>query len=508
MKPVLTRAEVRELDRRATAEASVPSLELMENAGHGATELLLERFPDARRVVIVCGAGNNGGDGFVVARLSKTKGRDVQVLLVGDAEKLGGDALQNYRAWIDTGGHLTNIDAGSLDALDAALAEAGVVVDALFGTGLDRELTGVARDVVTRLNAADKPILSLDLPSGLDADRGVPLGVAVRATVTATFAQKKRGLCTPHGAEHAGEVRVVPIGIPEEIEARVGSGAVELERADVRSLVTARGPSSHKGSSGRVLILAGSPGKIGAALLVAHGALRAGGGLVTLAAEPGTASVFEQRVLEAMTARLDPAAPERSLDALLEKTDVVALGPGLGLDAFARRVVDHVALGWAGRVVLDADGITSFAERSGELAKARGKLVLTPHPGELARLLGGTVAEIEADRFGAVERAVARTGQTVLLKGASTLVAAPGEKISVNPTGNALLATGGAGDVLCGVIAALLVGSEPYCAARAGAYLHGAAADLLVTELAVERGVLAHEVADAVPRAFAAALAR
>ena len=508
MKPVLTRAEVRELDRRATAEASIPSLELMENAGHGATELLLERFPDARRVVIVCGAGNNGGDGFVVARLSKSKGRDVHVLLAGDPEKLRADALANYRAWIDAGGPVASIDAGALGVLDAALAEADLVVDALFGTGLERELTGVAREVVMRLNSAQKPILALDLPSGLDADRGVPLGVAVRATVTATFARKKRGLCTPHGAEHAGEISVVSLGIPEEIEARVGYGAVELERGDVRTLVTARGPSSHKGSSGRVLILAGSRGKIGAALLVARGALRAGGGLVTLGAEPGTASVLEQRVLEAMTARLDPNAPERSLDALLEKTDVVALGPGLGLDAFARRVVDHVALGWPGRVVVDADAITSFAERAGELAKARGKLVLTPHPGELARLLGGTVAEIEADRFAAVERAVARTGQTVLLKGSSTLVAAAGEKISVNPTGNALLATGGAGDVLCGVIAALFVDSEPYRAARAGAYVHGAAADLLAAELAVERGVLAHEVADAVPRAFAAVLRR
>jgi NAD(P)H-hydrate epimerase len=508
MKPVFRRAEVRELDRRATAEASVPSLELMENAGHGATELVLARFPDARRIVIVCGVGNNGGDGFVVARLLKTHGRDARVLFAGDPARLRGDALANHRAWIDAGGALANVDEGSLAALDTALAEAELVVDAVFGTGLDRDLSGLPSEVVSRLNAAGKPILALDLPSGLDADRGVPLGVAVRATVTATFAGKKRGLCTPTGAEYAGEVVVVPIGIPAEIEARVGAAAVELEPADLAALLPRRSARAHKGSSGRVLILAGSPGKIGAALLVTQGVLRAGGGLVTLAAEPATAGVFEQRVLEAMTARLDPDAPERSLDALLEKADVVALGPGLGLDAFARRVVDHVALGWSGRVVVDADAITSFRDRVDVLQKACGRLVLTPHSAELARLIGGSAADVEADRFGAVARAVERTGQVVLLKGASTLVAAPGEKIGVNPTGNALLATGGAGDVLCGVIAALLVGLEPYAAARAGAYVHGKAADLLAAELGVDRGVLAHEVADAVPRALAAVLGR
>jgi NAD(P)H-hydrate epimerase len=508
MKPVLTRTEVRELDRRATAEACVPSLELMESAGHGATEVLLARFPDVRHVAIVCGPGNNGGDGFVVARLIKTHGHDVRVFYIGETEKIRGDALENYRVWIDAGGALTSVDEGSLAVLDAALAEAELVVDALFGTGLDRELTGLAREVVSRLNGAQRPILALDLPSGLDADRGVPLGIAVRATVTATFARKKRGLCTPSGAEHAGEIEVVPIGIPEEVEERVGYGAAEFEAVDVAALIPRRGASSHKGSSGRVLILAGSPGKIGAALLVARGALRAGGGLVTLAAEPATAQLLEQRVLEAMTARLDPEAPERSLDALLEHTDVVALGPGLGFDAFARRIVDHVALAWPGRVVVDADAITSFRDRAEMLARARGKLVLTPHPGELGRLLGGSASDIEADRYGAVVRAVERTGQVVLLKGASTLVAGPGEKITVNPTGNALLATGGAGDVLCGVIASLLVGSEPYRAACAGAYVHGSAADLLKRELGVDRGVLAHEVADAVPRALASVFGR
>jgi NAD(P)H-hydrate epimerase len=503
MKPVLTRHEVRELDRRASAEAGIPSLELMENAGHGATELVLARFPEARRVGIVCGTGNNGGDGFVVARLLTTHGCRVRVLLAGDAERLRGDALANSRAWVDAGGAITSLDEASLAGLDGALADVELVIDALFGTGLARELVGLERAVVERINAAGKPTLALDLPSGIDADTGAPLGVAVRADLTATFAELKRGLCTPSGRAHAGEIQVVPIGIPPALGESVGYGVALLERADVARAIPPRTPLSHKGSSGRVLVLAGSPGKLGAALLVATGALRAGAGLVTLAAEPGTAAVFEQRVLEAMTARIDPAAPEASLLGLLERTDVVALGPGLGTDDYARRVVEEVALRFAGLIVADADAISCFAGRAELLAKARGRLVLTPHPGELARLLGSSIAAVEADRFTAVTEAVERTGQTVLLKGAATLIAAKGERIAANSTGNPLLSTGGAGDVLAGVIAALLVGSEPYAAACAGAYVHGAAADLLRRESGVDRGVLAHEVADAVPRAIA-----
>jgi NAD(P)H-hydrate epimerase len=494
---------MRELDRRASAEAGIPSLELMENAGHGAAELALSRFPDERRVLVLAGLGNNGGDGYVVARLLTTHGREVRVLSLDDTARLRGDALANQRAWVDAGGALAHLDDASLPVLDTALAEADLVVDALFGTGLDRELGGLARTVVTRLNAAGKPVLALDLPSGLDADTGTVLGVAVRADVTVTFAGLKRGLCTPRGRAQAGEIHVIPIGIPDELAERVGYGVSELEPRDVARAIPLRSPLSHKGSSGRVLILAGSPGKIGAALLVAAGALRAGAGLVTLAGEPETAAAFDLRVLEAMTARIDRAAPEASLAPLLERTDVVALGPGLGSDELARRVIEEVALRFDGLVVADADAVSCFAGRAEALAKARGRLVLTPHPGEMARLLGTSVDAVEADRFDAVRRASERTAQVVLLKGAATLIAAPGSRIAVNSSGNALLSTGGAGDVLCGVIAALLAFGDPFAAACAGAHVHGRAADLLRRELRVERGVLAHEVADAMPRALA-----
>ncbi|HEX6767038.1 MAG TPA: NAD(P)H-hydrate dehydratase, partial [Polyangiaceae bacterium] len=247
-----------------------------------------------------------------------------------------------------------------------------------------------------------------------------------------------------------------------------------------------------------------SPGKIGAALLSAHGALRAGAGLVTIAAEPTTAGTLEQRVLEAMTARIDPNAVESSLARLLDHIDVAAIGPGLGFDALAARAIEYVVLEWPGTVVVDADAISHFKGKSAELARAKGKLVLTPHPGEMARLLGTSTSDVEADRFGALRAAVDGTRATVLLKGSATLVGAPGQRIAVNPTGHPVLATGGSGDVLTGVLAALATGSDPYRAACAAAYVHGAAATLAATERHVDRGVLAHEIADGVPRALAA----
>lgn len=506
MKPVLSRDEVRELDRRAILRG-IPSLELMERAGRGANELLLEHFPKAQRIALVCGAGNNGGDGFVVARLLRGQGRSPHAFLLGEPTRLKGDALENYRAFTLAGGSVTPIDDGGLAELERGLAESDLVVDALFGTGLDRELDGVQRAAVESMNRSPAPKLALDLPSGLDADTGTPHGVAVRAALTATFAAKKRGLLTPGGAAHAGAVHVVPLGIPDELVREVGYGVSELEATDIAAALPRREPTSHKGSSGRVLILAGSPGKIGAGLLVAEGALRTGAGLVTLAAEPTTAAAYEGRVLEAMTARIDPADPEGSLAPYLERADAIALGPGLGFDDFARRVVDHVALGWSGPVVIDADALTCFAGRADALARARGPRVLTPHSGEMSRLVGGSAATVEADRFAAVTRAVELTRQTVLLKGAATLVATPEQRITVNPTGHAALASGGMGDVLSGVIAALLVACEPHRAACAGAYLHGRAATELAEERGVDRGLLAHEIAAAVPVALAHTLA-
>ncbi|HEY3497051.1 MAG TPA: NAD(P)H-hydrate dehydratase [Polyangiaceae bacterium] len=506
MTPVLSRAEVRELDRLASFEGGIPSLTLMENAGRGAAELAQRQFPNARRFVIVCGAGNNGGDGFVVARRLRARGLSVSVFLAADPERIAGDALTVFEAMTDAGAAWLRIDDGTLPAFEASLASADVIVDAIFGTGLDRDVTGMARTVIERINAAPAPKLSLDLPSGLDADTGKPLGAAVRANLTATFAETKRGLATPLGAAHAGRIEVIGIGIPQGLVGRVGYGVECLEARDVQSALPPRNALSHKGSSGRVLLIAGSPGKVGAGLLAAQGALRAGAGLVTIAAEPSVADIYEFRVLEAMTARLDPGALELSLGHWLDQVDVVAIGPGIGLDATAVRIAEHVVLEWPGVVVVDADAITAFRGRAGELSRARGKLVLTPHPGEMARLIGASPASVEADRFGAVRAAVEQTQATVLLKGARTLIGSPGQRIIVNPTGSPVLAAGGTGDVLCGVIAALAVGTDPLRATCAGAYVHGLAAETVARDRGVDRGVLAHEIADAVPEVIGSLL--
>jgi len=501
--PVLSRAEARALDRRATDEHGIPSIVLMENAGRGAAQALSAEFPRARSVVVVCGRGNNGGDGFVVARELPASGHRVRVFLVADPEAVGGDAAVQLAAWKAQGGGVERIRDDNVKLFDRVLADSDVVVDALFGTGLTRELSGLDRVVVERINAAARPIVSLDLPSGLDADRGVPLGAAVRATMTLTFAQRKRGLLTPLGAEHAGRVSVIDIGIPASLFEGSGSSAAEIEEADAACAITPRTRLSHKGTSGRVLVIAGSPGKVGAALLVAHGALRAGAGLVTLAGLPSVAEVFENRVLEAMTARIDPNAPEASVLALLERTDVAVVGPGVGFDETARRVVTQAVLGWQGPVVVDADAIAHFHGRATELARSQGALLITPHPGELAGLLGVSTAAIEADRFGAVARAVELTRATVLLKGAPTLIGAPGQRIAACPAGHPVLATGGSGDVLSGCLGTLLVGSDPYLAACSGAFMHGRAAERVAAQRGVDRGVLAHEVADELPAVIA-----
>lgn len=503
MVPVLSRAEARALDRAASERGGVPSLELMENAGRASAEAILVEYGNATRFLVLAGRGNNGGDGYVVARYLGAARRSVRVLTTTDPDAATGDARTNLERYRSTGGVVERLEPGTLRLLDEALGDAHVVVDALYGIGLSRDVEGLDRAVIERLNLSSIPVVALDLPSGLDADRGVPLGAAVRARLTLTFAHDKRGLCTPLGAEHAGRVRVVDIGIPAALSRETDFGSVMLEASDAARAITARTRLSHKGSSGRVLVVAGSPGKVGAALLVAHAALRTGAGLVTIAPHPDAVASVEGRVLEAMTLRLDPAAPESSIRETLEHAQAVVVGPGLGFDTVAKRLVALVTAAFEGKVVVDADAISHFAGNPEGLAGTAGKLVLTPHPGEMARLLGISTAEVEADRFGAVERAVERTNATVLLKGAPTLVGAPGHPIAVCPTGHPVLATGGAGDVLSGCVAALLVGSDPFPAACSAAFVHGKAASGLALRRGVDRGILAHEIADEVPVAIA-----
>jgi hydroxyethylthiazole kinase-like uncharacterized protein yjeF len=502
--PVLSRAQMRAFDAHAIGPCGVPGVVLMENAGRGATDVLVRELLDgdaaSARVVVVCGTGNNGGDGLVIARHLLVRGAEPAVFLCGDAGRVSPDAKVNLEAWRALGGAVTEVPLdGPLDGLRTAMAGADAIVDALFGTGLDRNVEGFFADVVRAIDAAPTACLAVDLPSGLDADTGGVLGVCVEAEVTVTFAHHKLGLLTPGGALRAGRVHVVDIGVPGTLVAHVGGSAQLLEPADLAQWIRPRAPGAHKNSAGHVVVVAGSPGKIGAPQLVARGVMRAGAGLATIATWPEAATAIEANVLEVMTARIDPKALTDSLDAILAGKDAVVVGPGFGLGEDARTVVEYVLASSRAPVVVDADALTMFAGRPSVFMAAK-QAILTPHPGELARLLGKTAAEIEADRFRAAREAVAATGAVVVLKGAHTIVASPDSRMAVTPVACPALATAGSGDVLGGIVAAMACRLATFEAACAGAMLHALAGEAWSkAHGGADRGMLASEIADTLP---------
>ena len=508
---VLSRAQMRAFDAHAIGACAVPGVVLMENAGRGAADViereLLGGCAKSRRIVVVCGTGNNGGDGFVVARHLVARGADVKTWLVGRVDATKGEARANLEALGGIGGAVHEIGA-DVQPLRDALSATELVVDALFGTGLDRHLAGANAEVVAAMNEATAPKAALDVPSGLDADTGVPLGVAVRAELTITFAHHKLGLLTPGGAHYGGRLVVVDIGVPASLASAVGASAQLLESRDVSALLRPRAADAHKNSAGHVAVLAGSPGKVGAALMVAGASLRAGAGVVTIATWDGAIGAIESRVLEAMTARLDAASLAPSIDAALAGKRAVIIGPGFGLDALAKRAVEHVLASFGGPVVVDADALTVFAGAPTAFIACRAA-ILTPHPGELGRLLGISAADVERDRFALARKLAAQSRAVVVLKGARTLVAAPDGRVVINASGNAALATAGSGDVLAGIIGALACALDPFDAACAGVFIHGAAGDAWArAHDGADRGLLASEIADSVPAVVAALLAR
>lgn len=516
MLPVLSREQIRAFDRHAIETACVPSVVLMENAGRGATDAIVELLDEASlnpaepaSCCILCGPGNNGGDGFVVARQLALEGVDVRTFLVVDPEELTGDANVQYEAWIGVGGSCARVqDEASLALLREAIADCDLIVDALLGTGLTRAINGLMLAIVEAVNLVGTPCVALDIPSGLDADTGMPPGggSAIRAVSTVTFAHPTLGLVSGASADYVGELAVTHIGVPTELWSAVGASAFIVERTDVGLRLPARRQDVHKRSVGKVLVFAGSPGKTGAAVLVARGAHRAGAGLVTIAARPDVADALDGKVIETMTARLDPSDISGSVIALLADADAVVLGPGLGLDEAAGSLCAAVLSAWKGPIVMDADAITHYAGRVGELRDCAAQIVLTPHAGEMARLLGCTFEEIDADRFSAVRLCAEQSGAVALLKGPRTLIAAPGELPLVNSTGTSVLATGGSGDVLSGVIGALACGAEPRWAGALGAWIHGRAGELWAGAHGdADRGLLAGEIADFVPDAIAEA---
>jgi NAD(P)H-hydrate epimerase len=529
---VLTAEQMRAADRAASERLGLPSLLLMENAGRGVAELVERRIaidagarPSSSEaaarpgwggarapVAVVCGAGANGGDGFVIARHLARRGIEARVLLCAPRERIKGDAATMLAALAAMGGVAIEDGAAWSDeaAWRAALAGAGVVVDAIFGIGLRDDVVGVPAAALAAMNATPAFKVAVDIPSGLDADTGRVHGVAFRADVTATMGARKLGLVLDAAAP-VGALEVIDLGAP--MEAPAGPVCRFIAGAPIWRELPRRGATAHKGSAGHLLVIAGSEGKTGAALLAGRAALRAGVGLVTLASTARGQAALDAKVVEIMTARYtdgdDADARESAtlLAALAGRKDAVALGPGIPTGPNMRAVVRDLASRLAVPMVLDADALNLLGtEVVRVLAITPAPRILTPHPGEMARLVGKSIDEVEADRLGVARDLAGRAKAVVVLKGARTLVAAPDGTVYVNPTATGALATAGSGDVLTGVIGALLAqGMEPVAAARAGVFIHGAAGEAVGARLG--SGLAAGDLPDAVAGVVASAMA-
>jgi hydroxyethylthiazole kinase-like uncharacterized protein yjeF len=467
-------AQVRELDRIAIQERGIPGFELMSRAGHEVFQRLKKQWPHARSVAIFCGSGNNAGDGYIIARLALDTGLKVCVYAVSEPEKLNGDALLAYRKYSEAHGMVVPFQ-------NEQTINADVLVDALLGTGLDRPVTGLYAEAIQVINAHPAPAVAVDIPSGLNADTGNAMGCAVNAICTVTFIGLKQGLFTGQAAEYCGEIYYAQLGVPDDVFAGLEATATRV----VKVPLPRRHRYAHKGNCGHVLIVGGELGYSGAAIMAGEAALRVGSGLVSIATRAGHAGLLNLNRPELMCHGVE--TPEQ-LSALLDKVDAVVVGPGLRQTDWAKALF-HAAISAGKPTVVDADGLNLLAAAP----TAKPHWILTPHPGEAARLLNCATAAIQHDRFAAALSLQANYGGVAVLKGAGTLIASE-HQLAVSSTGNPGMASGGMGDVLSGVIAGLLAqGLSLRDAAQQGVYLHGLAADL-AAEKDGERGLLASDL--------------
>jgi hydroxyethylthiazole kinase-like uncharacterized protein yjeF len=499
---ILTAAEMREVDRR-TIEAGIPGIVLMENAGHRVVEFLAERFAPlaGQRIVVLCGKGNNGGDGLVVARQLHTRFAPdaLHVVLLADPAELKGDAAANLACLLAAGGTVER-------EIPAEARAATLVVDALLGTGVSGAATGRMLQGIREINHGFPlaAVVAVDLPSGMPTDSGQPAGEFARADYTVTFTAPKVAHAMPPNCDHIGELMVGAIGSPPELYAEVWLSLVEP--AMFRELLAPREPSGHKGTYGHVLVVAGSRGKTGAAAMAGMAALRAGAGLVTVASAESAIREIASHAPELMTAPLTETpegsiAPDAELERITEGKTVVAIGPGLGRAPQIAAMVRALAGTFGGPMVLDADALVGEVMlRQGLPSRIR---ILTPHPGEMARLTGKAAAEVQADRIGAARTYATQHGVTLVLKGQRTAIAFPDGRVWINPTGTPAMGKGGSGDILTGMIAGL-VAQFPQSADQAVAaavYLHGLAGQLGAQALG-EKCLLATDLLQYLPDAM------
>ncbi len=508
---LLNAAESRELDRVSQAQYGIPSYTLMSHAGEAVAQAVARRWPAAVApdVLVIAGKGNNGGDGFVAARGLAAAGRNVRVLLLVAIADLRDDAARACRDYVAAGG--AAIERADETAIGGE--RPGVVIDALFGTGLNAPVQGPVRDVIEAVNRLDRPIVAVDIASGINADTGALLGAAINATLTVTFGFAKYGHVSYPGAEYCGELEVADIGFAPAAIGDLNPHGRLIDGAEARSLITPRARNTHKGNYGHALIIAGGRGKAGAAILVARGALRSGAGLVTAAIPACVSAIVAGGQAELMTepiadrdGHFAEAPAIARLEQLIGGKDVIIVGPGIGTSDDIKGLTTWLIREGAQPdrpLLIDADGLNALALIGpGQLRSARGPIVLTPHPGEMARLLDTTTAAVNADRIGAARKLADLTGAHVILKGARSVIVGAAGEVAINSSGNAGMATPGMGDVMSGIIGALIGQRTKVEAAVAlGVFVHGFAADRLAARVG-RVGYLAGDLADELPAAF------
>lgn len=517
---VVTAAEMRQIDQDTIEGIGIPGIVLMETAGSAIVRAIKRHYPTCQRIGIFAGKGNNGGDGIVIARQLAHVGHDVHIFLVSPPDSFTGEAHINLQIAKRLGLQIEEIltDTGFYDTGDVptTLASCELLVDAIFGTGLRGAVRSPTASIINAINSLPIPVLSVDLPSGLDADTGHPLGTCLQADRTVTIGLPKRGLLMHPGAELAGNLEVVDIGFPEQVVDAQDIKVHWTTATQASQWVPPRPPASHKGSYGRVLVVAGSTGMTGAAALASEAALRAGAGLVTLATPKHLNPILEGLLPEVMTLPL-PETEAGSLavsatSAILEFAEktksVLAIGPGLSQHpetvSFVHQLVrENREQGLGLRMVIDADGLNALSQDRNIFSLLDRETVLTPHPGEMARLTGASVSTLEKDRIHTVQQFASEHSLTLVFKGAPTVSADANGEVWINSTGNPGMATGGMGDVLTGVIAGLMTqGIASETAAALGVYLHGLAGDIVAERLGMH-GLIASDVLKAVPQAIA-----
>ena len=508
---VVTTAEIKKIEHRAIEEYGIPSVVLMENAGSEATRQIESIMGNLynKKIAVFAGKGNNGGDGYVVARHLYNQGVKVKVFLIGSKTDVTGDALINLEIITHMGIDVIEIiNDGDWDKVKIAMTFTDCLVDALLGTGFTGQLSGHMAQVVESINKTNKPVIAIDIPSGVDANTGQISGIADKANHTITFSLPKLGLLLYPGASYAGDVSVADIGIPRTL---LTDGDIKqniITSTDVGKMFAKRSPDVHKGNCGKVLIIAGSKGLTGAATLTAKATVRSGAGLVTLGIAESLHDIMETKLTEVMTKPLSEAAVGvMGEDAVIDiqemsiQSDIVAIGPGLGRHAETMTAVRQIIKSVEKPLVIDADALYALVDHTDILVEAKAVPVLTPHSGEMARLVGLTADEVNQDRVYITRAAAIEWGSIIILKGARTLVAFPDGGVYININGNAGMATGGTGDVLTGVIAGLIgQGLSSHEAALVGVYLHGLAGDI------VARGGMIGMTASDLIRALPAAI--